>query len=353
MNHTNYILKSNKNKYFKEEDRYKLEALLKIKLKTKDIVKTLNKSRSTIYREIKRGTIELQNSDLTYRSEYCADVAQRKYLENSKNKGPAIKLGNDYELAAYIENEILKNKKSPDAIIGEIKRKKINFKVSICTKTLYNYIDKNVFLNITNKNLWIKRNGKKQKYRKTSKITKKNILNRSIERRPEYINDRSKIGHWEMDCVVSGRGGKTALLVLTERKTRQIIIRKIGSKNQECVGKELDLLETEYKYKFKKTFKSITMDNGSEFINQAVIEKSILTKKRRTTAYYAHPYSSWERGSNENSNKIIRRFIKKGSNIGNYSKEKIKSVELWINNLPRKTLDYLSSNEYYKDLLQV
>lgn len=351
MNHTNHTPESNKNKYFKESERYKLEALLKIKQKIKDIVKTLNKSRSSIYREIKRGSIELQNSNLTYRTEYCADVAHRKYLENSKNKGPSIKLGNDYELAAHIENEILNNEKSPDAIIGEIKRKQLKFKVSICTKTLYSYIDKGVFLNITNKNLWNKRNGVKKKYKKISKTSKKNLLNRSIEERPEYINNRSEIGHWEMDCVVSGRGKKVALLVLTERKTRQIIIRKLENKSQECVANELDLLEKHHKYKFKKIFKSITMDNGSEFTNQAMIEESIITKKKRTTAYYAHPYSSWERGSNENSNKIIRRFIQKGSDIGKYSKEKIKSVELWINKLPRKILDYLSSEEYYKSLV--
>ncbi|NTW70857.1 MAG: IS30 family transposase, partial [Eubacteriaceae bacterium] len=81
---------------------------------------------------------------------------------------------------------------------------------------------------------------------------------------------------------------------------------------------------------------------------QVLIEKSVLTNKKRTTAYYAHPYSSWERGSNENTNKIIRRFVPKGSNIGNYSKKAIKQIEQWINNYPRKILGYQTASEVYE-----
>lgn len=92
------------------------------------------------------------------------------------------------------------------------------------------------------------------------------------------------------------------------------------------------------------------MDNGCEFINQELIEKSVITKKKRTTAYYAHPYRSWERGSNENTNKIIRRFIPKGANIGNYSKKEIKTIENWINNYPRKILKYKTAIEVYEGI---
>jgi hypothetical protein len=110
------------------------------------------------------------------------------------------------------------------------------------------------------------------------------------------------------------------------------------------------LPETEGKYKeeFKEIFKSITMDNGCEFLNQQLIERSLYSKEPRTMAYYAHPYSSWERGSNENANKIIRRFIPKGSDINKYTEEEIKRIENWINNYPRRILGYKSAKEMYK-----
>ena len=92
---------------------------------------------------------------------------------------------------------------------------------------------------------------------------------------------------------------------------------------------------------------SITMDNGCEFVNQDFIEGSVITKKKRTTAYYDHPYSSWERGSNENTNKIIRRFIPKGSDISKYTHKEIKRIEQWINNYPRRILGYKTASEVY------
>lgn len=350
MNHSknNNILKSKKNKYLKLKDRYEIEALKKAGLKNSEIAKQIGKSDRTIRREIKRGTIKLLNTDLTYRYEYCADVAQRKYEENASNKGPGLKIGKDHKLASYIEDKIVNEKYSPDAVIGEIKAKKIAFKTNICTKTLYSYIDKGIFLNLSNKHLWIKRKGYKRKYRKVSRIALNNTKSRSIEERPEEINNRETKGHWEMDCVVSGRGSKAVLLVLTERLTRTTKIFKMKRKTQEEVVKVLDKLERKYRSKFKKIFKSITMDNGCEFVNQKLIERSLYTKKPRTIAYYAHPFSSWERGSNENTNKIIRRFIPKGSDISKYKEKEINRIENWINNYPRKILGYKSAIEVYE-----
>lgn len=350
MNHSkdNNTLKSRKNKYLNEKERYKIEALKKAKLTNVEIARQIGRSERTIRREIKRGTIELLNSDLTKRKEYCADVAQRKYIENRKNKGADLKIGNDHKLAKYIEEKIIEEKYSPDAVIGRIKATGMKFKNSICTKTLYNYIERGVFLRLSNKNLLNKRNKRKRKYKKIGKISLKNIKGRSIEQREERINERKEIGHWEMDSVVSGHGSKTVLLVLTERYSRKTLIYKMGGKTQANVAELLNKLERKYRNRFKKIFKSITMDNGCEFINQELIEKSIITKKNRTIAYYAHPYSSWERGSNENTNKIIRRFIPKGSNISKYSNKQIKTIETWINNYPRKILKYKTALEIYE-----
>jgi IS30 family transposase len=349
MNHSkdNNTLKSKKNKYLTEQDRYKIEGLKKAKVKNIIIAKQLEKSERTIRREIKRGTIYLLNSDLTERKEYCADVAHRKYLENAVNKGPGLKIGNDHELANYIENKIVNEKFSPDAVIGRIKEKGIKFKSSICTKTLYNYIDKGIFLNLSNHDLLNKRNQPKRIYHKVQKVALNNIKGRSIEERPTEINERENIGDWEMDCVVSGHGSKTVLLVLTERFSRKTLVFKMLGKTQIQVGKVLDKLERIYKKSFKNVFKSITMDNGCEFVNQKIIEKSVFTKKPRTIAYYAHPYSSWERGSNENTNKIIRRFIPKGCDISKYTAKEVMRVENWINNYPRRILKYKTANEVY------
>ena len=348
MNLIKNTTKSKKNKYLTEQDRYKIEALKKAKISNVEIGKHLEKSDRTIRREIVRGTIKLLNSDLTERYEYCADVAHRKYLENITNKGPGLKIGHDHKLASYIEDKIINEKFSPDAVIGRIKELGLEFETTICTKTVYNYIDKGIFLKLSNKHLLLKRTGHKRKYKKVSKIALNNTVSRSIDERPEDINNREKLGHWEMDCVVSGKGSKSALLVLTERKSRRNLIFKIKGKTQENVAKVLDKLERRHKHKFKEIFKSITMDNGCEFVNQVLIEKSVLTKKKRTTAYYAHPYSSWERGSNENANKIIRRFIPKGADISKYAEKEIKRIEYWINNYPRKILKYKTAKEVYE-----
>ncbi len=161
-------------------------------------------------------------------------------------------------MARHIEKKIIKEKYAPDAIIGEIRAKAIKFKVSICTKTIYNYIDNGVFANITNKDLPVKRNKRKGRYQRVQ-IALNNLRGTSIEERPAHIDTREEYGHWEMDCVVT-----------------------------------------------------ITVDNGTEFLNSKELESSVReAQNKRFKVYYAHPYSSWERGSNENANKIIRRFIPK------------------------------------------
>jgi IS30 family transposase len=348
MNQSNHTTKSRKNKYLTLKERYKIEALRKAGFSNTKIALEIGRSDRTIRREIARGTITLLNSDLTKREEYCADVAHRKYLENASNKGPGLKIGNDHKLAEYIEKKIINEKYSPDAVIGQIKAKGLKFKTSICTKTLYNYIDKNLFLNLTNKHLLVKKNRKKGKYNKVRKVALNNTKGRSIEERPQEVNQRETVGHWEMDTIISGYGSKSVLLVLTERYSRKALIFKMLGKTQKEVGKVLDKLERKHRHGFKKMFKSITMDNGCEFVNYKLIEKSVITKKKRTTTYYAHPYSAWERGSNENTNKIIRRFIPKGADISKYTAKEIKRIEHWINNYPRRILNYMTSQEVYE-----
>lgn len=347
MSQDNNTLESRKYKHLTVRERYRIEILLKEKLKPFEIAQRMGKGTRTIEREIAKGTIRLLNYDLTYRKEYCADVGQRKYEENARNKGPGLKIGKDHKLVKHIEDKIIKEKYSPDAVIGEIKEKELEFETNICTKTLYNYIDReDVFLNLTNKDLPVKKAGKKRTYKKI-KIPHKNLKGTSIEERPPAIDKREEYGHWEMDCVVGKRAGRGAvLLVLSERSRREEIIIKMPGKTQESVVASLDKLESKYGKGFKEKFKTITVDNGSEFLDYKGIESSVKGKdKKRVNLYFAHPYSSWERGTNENTNKLIRRFIPKGTDIDKISIKRIEYIENWINNYPRRIFGYKSSND--------
>ena len=347
MSLLNNTIEPRKNKHLNTRERYKIEDLRKEGMGASDIASRLGRHKRCIEREIAKGTIKLMNTDLTYRKEYCADVGQRIYDENGKNKGPDLKIGKDHKLVKYIEDKIVKENYSPDAVIGEIREKKIIFDVKICTKTLYNYIDRNdVFLRLTNKNLPVKKHKKKDSYKKV-KIAHKNLKGTSIEDRPKDIENREEYGNWEMDCVVGNQGGSgAALLVLSERKSREEIIIKMADKTQKSVIEALDILEMKYGNKFEEKFKTITVDNGSEFLDFKGIERSVKKPdEMRVKVFYAHPYSSWERGTNENSNKLIRRFIPKGTDIGIISKKMVKYIENWMNDYPRKILGYKSARD--------
>ena len=316
--------KSKKYVHLSEKDRYKIEGLLEGKNDVEEISVILRRDRSTIYREINRGTIRRKQYDGYEKDQYRANAAQADYVSQGQGKERSLKIGNDKDLEDYIRNKILKDKFSPDAIIGEIKVKGLKFKGQICTKTVYNYIDAGLLSGISNKNLWQKRDKKKQGYKTISRVNTKNRDCRSIEERPNRINNRIEYGHWEGDSVKGPQGAKTSLFTLTERKTREEIIIKLRQATQECIKEALDALEVKYGDKFKIKFKSITFDNGVEFLNWKYLEVSVLVVgEQRTTIYFAHSYSSWERGTNENQNRMIRRFVPKGVDIADFNDEDI------------------------------
>ena len=311
---SNNITKGRKWKVINEVERYKIEMLLKERYKPKEIAKVLGRDRRTIEREIQRGKVtkKIENPylsrnpkvpDYIEKTFYSAKEGQKKADWMKTSKGRPLKMLKDKKLFKYIENKILNDNYAPDAVIGQLKRDKSSFSVMVCTKTVYNMIDRGDFCNITNQNLPIKRNKTHRRYKPISRVAKNNITGRSIEEREEKINRREEVGHWEMDLVVGS--GHSCLQVLTERKTRKELIFKIPNKAQENIKRILDMLEKKFKDSFKNIFKSITSDNGVEFLDQKGIENSCLVKgQKRTTCYYAHPYSSWERGSNENANRL-------------------------------------------------
>ena len=312
-----------------------------------EISKLLNKSVRTIQREIKRGLVENLTTELEIKYVYSAEVSEQKYRYNMTAKGPNVKLDANYKLVEYIEKGIKKERKSPEILVAEIKRKKEEFGVIVCAKTIRNCIHKRI-LNITEKDMIYKKVYKEKN--KNKKHCDRVPAEKSIDFRPKEANDRSEYGHWEGDLVVGKDGKGAALLTFTERMTREEIIFKIPSKHAINVARSLDKLEKEYKSEFKNKFKTITFDNGSEFRDYKALEKSYDNRKKepRVKVYYAHPYRSGERGSNENANRLIRRFIPKGTVITDISEEFIKQIEDWINNLLRPMFGYKSSLEMVK-----
>lgn len=287
MSHLNYTTKSKKGQHLNYEERQKIEILLKAGHKPEEIGLLLGgRSKRTIQREIALGTVELLNSDLTYRREYSADVAQSKRDFNNTAKGPRL----------------------------------------------------------TNDALPAKKIGKKRKYHHVRAAYHQK--GKSIEERPTDAENKEIFGHWELDTVVGKQGTKAALMVMTERSKGIEIIRKIESKSQQCIVRELNRLERKLgAKKFRETFKTITCDNGCENFDFEGMERSVLTNIPRTQVFYAHPYSAWERGANECANKLIRRFIPKGSDISKYSKKFIRYIQHWMNSYPWKKLGWLSSYE--------
>lgn len=331
-------------------DRLRIEVLLKAKHKPKEIAAILHVHISTVYREIKRGRFEALNSDLTTEERYSPDIAQEKKNANLAAKGADIKIGNEQKFADRIEEIIINDGYSPAAALAKIKEEGYDF--TVCVTTLYSYIDKGVFLNLTNKELPVKRKGEKRAYRKTTQ--KRASKGESIENRPEEIDNREEFGHWEMDTVVGARGvSKKSLLVLTERKTRKEIIMLLKDHTAAAVVKALDKLERKLGKKFREIFKSITVDNGSEFADWEGMERSRRSKKKRTKIYYCHPYSSWERGSNENQNKLVRRHIPKGINFDDKTQRDIDNITEWINNYPRRIFGYKTSEQLYNEEMKI
>lgn len=354
MEPNNCNIKKQKYTHLSESERYKIEVYLEEKKSIEQISKKLGRGRSTIYREVKRGTRIRMGYELKTRKQYRADIAQRDYRNKLKNKEHELKIGKDHCLEAHIRKKMLEDKYSPDAIVGEIKDMGLTFESMICTKTLYNYIDAGIFSGITNETLWEKRKRKKGKYRQVRRVSLTNRRGKSIEQRPKKANNRLEYGHWEGDCVKSSKGNTTCLLTLTERKSLEEIIIKIERATQEEIKKAIDALEKKYGSKFKLKFKSITFDNGVEFLNWKSLELSVLNpKNKRTIIYFAHAYSAWERGSNEVQNKMIRRFIPKGTNIHDIDDKEVVQIQDWMNNYPRKRLGYKTANQIAEKCLQI
>jgi IS30 family transposase len=338
-------------KHLSKTDRLRIEKWNNKGMKPKEIAGKLRVDVSTIYRELHRGEYERLDG-ATYKMEksYSPDIAEDKYQQNLREKGPKLKIGKDRAFADFIEKTIIEKDYSPAAALAEAKKE--GFETDVSVQTLYSYIEKGIFLHLSSEQL--PRHGKKKQRYKTVKRKKEASrapAGESIEKRPEDIRSRETFGHWEGDTVYSSKmKGKAALFTMTERKTRKEIIVKIPDRKAETIVKALDALEKKWGApNFRKVFKSITFDNGTEFSAAEKMEASCINKTRqRTKVYFAHPYSSYERGTNENQNGMIRRKHPKGTDFAKVTKKELQSTEDWLNNYPRKILGYASSNAAFR-----
>lgn len=256
--------------------------------------------------------------------------------------------GNDYALADYIERKIADEGRSPAAVLMDIELEGKQFSVRVCEKTIYNYITNGVFLNITNKDLPL--HGETKRGYNRVRSASRPPQGESIERRPEEINQREEPFHWEMDTVKGKQKTKKCVLTLTERLSRNEITLPMYGATMENVVAALNGLEWKYGALFSKIFRSITVDNGSEFSDCEGMETSIFGGQR-TKMYYCHPYSSYERGSNENLNKMFRRLFPKGTNFDEVPDEEIIAAADWMNNYPREILGRTTAARAFNEQL--
>ena len=337
---------------FRKNTRDKLEALYNAGVPVKKIAEELGFTFQSIYRELKRGFyMHLDGDTWKETRKYSADKAQLSAELNATAKGAPIKIGNGHRFAAFIEEMILNHGYSPAAILDYIEQNHLEFNTKICRVTLYNYIDKGVFLHVTNKNLL--RKGKRKKKHKKVKTVKQLPKENNIEKRPKEVAERTSFGHWELDSVIGTSKKGETLLTMTERLTRMELIFKSPDKTAASTVTMLNRLERRIgSTNFRRLFKTITCDNGTEFSNTLGMEISPYTRRRRTTVYYCHPYCSSERGSNENQNAFIRRFVPKGTPIRAYSTERIQDIQDYINAYPRRLFNGQNSLTLFQNELQ-
>lgn len=361
LNNINYTKKKEKYKHLSKEMLDKIESEYnyfinnknKEKKKTefmKNLADLIGTTLSNLYSIINDGLVQVLAYDLTTRVEFSSEEAwknrNKKSIESNSSKRESAKqfinliikdLENEYNINSIDEiiHDLTQNRK--DEIIGL---------ETICTATFYNYVNAGKIENFNSNLLPLKGKRKSNNLKKEGK-RKRDKIN-SIENRPEKVNNREEFGHWEGDTVVGSSQIKDsgACFTLVERMTRFQIVIKMKDRKSDTIIKAVKKIKKLYpelnNLKLEDIFKSITFDNGVEFSRWKDIEKIL-----HTTVYFAHPYSSYERGSNENGNKLLRIFLPKGCDMKQYTESYVIRANELINTKIRKILGYKSSLELF------
>lgn len=308
-------------------DRDRLDILLNKGHTQKDIADVLNRSPSTISREIARNRRRTRKEGQIIPGKYESRVAQMKrYNRRRYAKYQGKKIEDNYELKQYIING-LKNHWSPDEISGKMRTDGEDFYAS--KNLIYEWIYSTWGQRYV-KYLCTKRWEPRKRKKKVKKVLIPNRI--GLESRSIRIDSRVEYGHFEADTIVSGRktGSKNGLAVVYERKSRYISAKKISSLKPMNMNRALEKMNNEL------IIDSLTMDNGIE--NQYYEELGIPT-------YFCDAYSSWQKGGVENANRMIRRFIPKGMDLSKVTKKYLEMVLDILNDKPRKSLGYRSARE--------
>ena len=303
-------------------ERIQIQTLLDTGNSIDDIAIHLNRHRSTIYREMKRSGVNVKN--------YEANI----YHESArKNMGRKVERAPSSETISLIEQQILNEQWSPEQISNWLK---INNYEGVSHTWIYQHIEKD-----KSEGGELSDNLRRGTYTKGHKPCKGNIVDRvSIEERPAIVNERKRLGDYEIDLIV-GPKNKGAILTIIDRMSRHCILEKLtGKTSLEVSNKIIKLLNSSSNSVF-----TVTTDNGTEFTDHKKISETLNIQH-----YFAHPYASYERGSIENLNGLVRQYIPKGTDFANVSQNEIKIIEKKLNRRPRKVLGFLSPTEYTENI---
>lgn len=336
MDTQDYTTEHRKGQHLLAEERHEIEVRLKDGWSVYRIANHLGRAYNTIKAEIARGTVYLYNGKVT---RYKAKTGEQQYKENRRNSRRQYKRLEVSTFIKYVEDQFAKGW-SLDACVGKaLDSSKFQRDQIVCTKTLYNYVD-NGLIGIKNIDLpeKLSRNTKKEKVRKH-----KRILGDSIDLRPESVELRKEFGHWEVDTVLGSKyEDEPCAVTLVERKTRKAIWIKADDHTADAVQTAIERVFSYFGNMAQDVFKTVTGDNGSEFARLAELSA------QGTAVYFTHPYSSWEKGTNECHNKLLRRFIPKGVSMKAFSAEDIAYMADWANTLPRRILGYRTPDELFE-----
>ena len=313
-------------KHITREQRYLIEAYLKSKKSKVFISKELNVSQSSIGREIKRNS---------HKHGYSAAYAQMLCQERKERFNRPRKFNACMKIV--VDQMITKEQWSPEQITGNCKSNNIEM---VSHERIYQYVR----LDKANGGSLYKEMRHKLKHRKRPVGGKKVVIKNkvTIDSRPDIINNKERFGDWEIDLIV-GKENKGAILTCVERQTGFFMMKKLLH-GKDAKGLADELIEMFIPY--KSNIKSITSDNGSEFAHHELI-----AKKLSCEFYFAHPYSSWERGLNEYTNKLIRQYIPKKSEFKNYNDMIIRAIQEKINRRPRKKLNFKTPTQIFFNLV--
>lgn len=296
-----------------QEQRYQIYALLKMGHSQTEIAITLDVHKSTISREVRRN-----RGKCGYRPKQAHHIALKRRREAVKKRITA-------ETWAWID-EKLRQDWSPEQVSGRLKK---NIETVVSHEWIYQHIYKDKrSRGDLHKHL---RCQKKRRKRAGDYDRRGKIPNQvSIEERPEIVEQRERIGDWEADTII-GAGKQGAIVTLVERRSRFTLLKQVPRRTAAAVEDAiLDLLRP-----YQVGTHTITCDNGKEFANHQTI-----AQKLQAVVYFAHPYASWERGTNENTNGLIRQYFPKGSDFSSITNDQISFVKERLNARPRKCLDF-------------